>query len=232
MWFAHGNVNGVDFWSEPRSFPPGYERRWGVIQHVKFVRAASGKPAVIATQNNWLGPDGKRICEDERTLRFDADGNARWIDFDVAIKAADGPVAFGDTKEGAFGVRVAETLRVDAKRGGQIVNSRNQADEAAWGKPAEWVDYHGPVDGQTVGIAVLNHPDSFRFPTRWHVRGYGLFAANPFGLHDFAGGESGRGAATLSPGQTLVLRYRVLLHRGDEKAGKVAESFAAYAKEK
>jgi hypothetical protein len=83
-----------------------------------------------------------------------------------------------------------------------------------------------------VGIAILNHPDSFRFPTCWHVRSYGLFAANPFGLHEFAGGKPDRGAVTLAPGKTLVLRYRVLLHRGDEKAGKVAEAFAAYAKAK
>jgi hypothetical protein len=228
LWFTHGNVNGVDFWGE---YPA--DKLGGVIKHTGFLKIASGKPALIVTRNDWLAPDGKKLCEDKRTFLFDTDGDARWIDVDVAIKASDGPVTFGDTKEGIFGVRVAETLRVDAKRGGHIVNSEHHVDEAAaWGKRAAWVDYHGPMDGQTVGIAILNHPRSFRFPTYWHVRGYGLFAANPFGVHDFTGGEPGRGAVTLSTGETIVLRYRVLLHRGDEKAGKVAESFATYAKQK
>ena len=74
------------------------------------MKVASGKPAVIVTQNRWLGKDGKTVCEDERTLRFDTDGDARWIDFDITVKATDGPVTFGDTKEGTFAVRVAETL--------------------------------------------------------------------------------------------------------------------------
>ena len=225
LWFTHGNVNGVDFWMET----PG---KSGTIKHQEFLKIASGKPAVIATRNAWIDPNGKKVCEDQRTLRFDADGDARWIDFDITLKAADVPVTFGDTKEGAFGIRVAETIRVDGKRGGRIVNSENQADGAAWGKPAAWVDYHGPIDGQTVGIAILNHPGSFRFPTYWHVRTYGLFAANPFGLHDFADGKAGRGACTLPPGESITLRYRVLLHRGDEKAARVAESFAEYAKER
>ena len=225
LWFTHGKVNGMDFWLEA----PG---KSGTIKHQEFLKIASGKPAVIATRNAWIDPNGKKVCEDQRTLRFDADGDARWIDFDITLKAADVPVTFADTKEGAFGIRVAETIRVDGKRGGRIVNSENQADGAAWGKPAAWVDYHGPIDGQIVGIAILNHPSSFRFPTYWHVRSYGLFAANPFGLHDFAGGNAGRGACTLPPGESLTLRYRVLLHRGDEKAAKVAESFVEYAKER
>jgi hypothetical protein len=192
---------------------------------------ASGKPAVIAARNAWLAPDGKKVCEDERTLRFNTDGNARWIDFDITLKATDGPVTFGDTKEGAFGVRVAQSISVDAGRGGKMVNSRGQVDNAAWGQPAEWIDYHGPVDGQTVGIAILNHPSSFRFPTRWHARPYGLLAANPFSLREFTGGKEAGGGKTLSPGQSITLRYRVLLHRGDEREGGVSEAFSVYSRE-
>jgi len=120
---------------------------------------------------------------------------------------------------------------VDAKQGGKIVNSRKQVNGAAWGKPAPWVDYHGPVDGQTVGIAIFNHPSSFRYPTYWHVRTYGLFAANPFGLTDFSGGKLTGGAHTISSGKSMSLRYRVFLHRGDEEEGNVAKAFSAYSKE-
>ena len=176
------------------------------------------------------------MCEDQRTFTFGSDGEHRWIDFDITIQASDGPVTFGDTKEGSMGMRVSETMKVDAKKsnpklGGQIINSEGQTDQDAWGKPAAWVDYHGPVDDETVGIAIFNHPSSFRFPTTWHVRTYGLFAANPFGLHDFTGDKNTDGSYTLPAGQTMTFRYRILLHRGDEKAAKVAEGYANYAKQ-
>ncbi len=220
LWFTHGNVNGIDFWSEGK----------GRIEHREFIKADGGPQGTIVTRNDWLSPDGsKLICQDERTLVFCAEPDRRLIDFAVAITASNGPVVFGDTKEGSFGMRVASSMRVDSKKGGQIVNSDGKTNVAAWGKPAAWVDYYGPVDGETLGIAILNHPSSFRFPTYWHVRGYGLFAANPFGLNDFTYGKE-KGEYTLPAGETLKLRYRVLLHKGDEKAGRVAETFAEYAK--
>ena len=155
----------------------------------------------------------------------------RWIDFTITIKALDKPVKFGDTKEGTFGLRLAETISVDAKKGGQIVNSNGQLDNNAWGKAAEWVDCYGPLDSETVGIAILNHPSSFRYPTYWHVRGYGLFAANPFGLRDFSGDKKKDGSYTIQPGEQITLRYRVIFHRGDEKVGKIAEAFSSYSKQ-
>lgn len=223
LWFNHGNVNGLSFWHKD------------TIQHRQFLKVEGGRQAIIVTVNDWLAPDGKKVCEDQRTLTFHTDGRNRMIDFDITVKATDGPVTFGDTKEGTFGVRVAETMKVpettkaDAKAGGRIVNSNGQVDKDAWGKRASWVDYQGPVDGRTVGIAILNHPSSFRYPTYWHVRTYGLFAANPFGLHNFEPSKSADGAYTIPPGQSITLRYRVLLHEGDEKAGGVAQAFAAYA---
>ena len=120
-------------------------------------------------------------------------------------------------------------MRVESLKGGKIVNSDGLANIAAWGKPAAWVDYHGPVDDETLGVAILNHPSSFRFPSHWHVRTYGLFAANPFGLSDFTGGKE-KGQYTLPAGETMKLRYRVLLHKGDEKQGGVAEAFLDFSK--
>ena len=228
LWFSHGNVNGVNFWAEPQSAPN--LKNLGDIQHVKFLKVESGNPAVVVTQNIWIGPRDKKICEDQRTLRFGANSDARWIDFDITVKAGETPVTFVDDKEGVFGLRMAESITVDAKQGGRIINNRGQVDGAAWGQTASWVDYHGPVDGQTVGLAVMNHPSSFRYPTYWHVRTYGLFAANPFGILEFTHGKSPAGSYTIPAGETMTLRYRVLLHRGDEKEGKVAEAFETYSK--
>ena len=192
-WFTHGEVNGIDFWTE---MPTG---RNGTIVHRKFVKIASGRQAEIVTENDWLGPSGKKVCEDRRHLAFGALGDARWINFDITLRASQGPVTFGDTKEGSFGLRVAQWLAVDSKQGGQIVNSHGETDAAAWGKRAQWVDYHGTLDGQGVGIAMFNHPDSFRYPTGWHVRTYGLFAANPFARKGFNGKRGAGGSRTLCP---------------------------------
>ncbi len=221
FWFTHGDVNGVDFWAETKGH--------GNIVHREFVEVAGGKNATIVSRNDWIGPDGKKICEDQRHLTFGADDNARWVDFDVVIRASDGEVKFGDTKEGCFGVRVAGTMKVTSKKGGTIINSEGQKDADAWGKPAKWVDYHGPVNGEMLGVAILNHPSSFRYPTYWHVRTYGLFTANPFGLHHFKGSSDHDGSHTLKKGESFTLRHRVLLHKGDEETGCVADVFADYA---
>ena len=226
LWFTHGDVNGLSFWHVE------------TIKHREFVKIQSGAQALIVTRNDWVDGDGKVVCEDQRSLTFGVDGDSRWIDFDVTLKATGGPVQLGDTKEGCMAIRVAGTMKVDADKklnpnwGGHIVNSEGLTDRDAWGKRASWVDYYGPIDGETVGIAILNHPSSFRFPTYWHVRTYGLFAANPFGLHHFEGSDEIDGSHTIESGKSISLAYRFLFHRGDAKAGKVAEVFSAYEKQR
>ncbi len=229
LWFTHGEVavgDGpfVSFWHE--------EEAGGRILHQEFTRLEDGQHGVVATRNHWVGPDGKFFCEDVRTLTFSATPDARVIDFDIDIWARVDPVRFGDTKEGSFGVRVAGTMKESAGLGGTIVTSEGKRGESdAWGKPAAWIDYHGPVNGKTAGIAILNHPSSFRYPTRWHVRGYGLFAANVFGLHDFERSDAVDGSYELGPQDHISFRYRVIFHRGDEKAGHIAERFEEYAEQ-
>jgi len=147
------------------------------------------------------------------------------------VKATAGDVTFADDKDGLFGVRVPDSMRVDAKQGGTFVNSRGGVDEKdAWGKTADWIDYHGPVDGETLGIAILNHPSSYGYPTHWHTRNYGLFAANPFGLHEFEPQAGVDGSHTIKAGDSLVFRYRVIFHKGDEKQGRIAEAWEKYSK--
>ncbi|HEY2827049.1 MAG TPA: PmoA family protein, partial [Pirellulales bacterium] len=178
LWFSYQSVNGANLWEE--------RDNTGSTKHREFVSYSGGPQAKIITRNDWLDKDGKKLLEDQRTITCSTDGDNRIIDFDVTLKATEGDVVFGDEKDGVFGLRVPDTMRVAAKQGGSFVNSDGKIDEAGvWGKPASWVDYHGPVDGETVGIAILNHPNSYLYPTYWHTRNYGLFAANPFARHAF-----------------------------------------------
>ena len=225
LWFTHGDVNDVDFWSEQEGH--------GSIVHREYLALEGGPDsAIIATRNDWVDAKGKKVCEDERRLTFGIGEHGRTIDFDITLKASEGPLTFGDTKEGAMGIRIPTVMDVNSKKGGRIVTSEGLTDTAAWGKPASWVDYHGEVDKQHVGIAILNHPSSFRYPTRWHVRDYGLFAANPFGLKDFEGNDKLNGSYTVQVGESIALRYRFVFHSGDEKAAGIARAFEQYATEK
>lgn len=234
FWFAHDEVSSpdvprADFWTNNRNDNKG--DKGAHVVHRDFVKSESdGKVATIVTRNDWMNDD-KRMFEDERTLRFGRRPNGdRWIDFTITIKATDGDVTFGDTKEGSFAIRVPDTMRVEAKKGGRIVNDQGLENEAAWGIPAPWVDYTGPVEGEPLGIAIFSHPKSFHPKTRWHVRTYGLFAANPFGQKDFPKKElAEQGAYTLKKGDEITLCYRVLLHRGTTEEAGIAEAYKEFA---
>jgi len=111
---------------------------------------------------------------------------------------------------------------------GHIVNSNGVRDGDTWAKKAAWVDYHGPVEGEHLGIAFMNHPSSFRHPTQWHVRDYGLFTANAFGLKSLDG-NSESGTFTLKNGESIQLRHRIIMHKGDTEAAGIAQAYKAYA---
>ncbi|HEY1065242.1 MAG TPA: PmoA family protein [Pirellulales bacterium] len=223
LWFTHGDVNGVDFWAEKEGN--------GKIEHEAFTEITRGHALAITEACRWVAADKTVHVQDVRTYGFAlAPDGSRIIDFDITLKApAEKPVKFGDTKEGTFGVRVPSVLDVDKKLGGKITNDKGETDAKAWGQPAAWVDYSGVIDGEKVGITIMNHPTSFRYPTTWHVRTYGLFAANPFGLGSFPSKLKEDGSVTLAPGKSLTLRYRVLLHKGDATDAKLAEAFKAYS---
>lgn len=208
LWFAHGYVNGLDFWHETIG-----DSKLAIV-HRGFDRVSDdGELATIVTRNDWMNGQ-QRVLSDKRTLQFGVAEDVRWIDFTIELIASDDDVTFGDTKEGTFAVRVAGTMKVDSGAG-HILNSVGDRDDAAWGKPAAWVNYAGPVQNKPVGITIVSHPNSFRHPCRWHVRPYGLFAANPFGEAEFDPAERKQGAVTIPHGESRLLRYRVILHAGD-----------------
>lgn len=223
LWLTHGEVNGIDFWlDDPK-------RNCGVIAHRDGSATVEDGVAVIVTENDWLAPDGKRLLSDRRRLTFATDEGRRILDCDFVLLATDGDVHFGDTKEGSFGIRVAGSMKVDAGLGGTIVNSEGTRDKATWGEKASWVDYTGPVGEAMAGITAHYHPSSHGYPCRWHVRTYGLFAANPFGVYHFVGGDRTEGF-TLPAGESLRMHLRLVLHDGTFHAGRAQADFDAYGK--
>ena len=221
MWLTHGDVNGVDFWLD--------DAHCGKIVHRNGRAAVTEDGAVvIGTENDWLAPDGKRLLSDTRRFEFRTVEGRRIIDCDFLLKATDGDVNFGDTKEGSFGMRIAGTMKVDAKLGGKVTNAEGLNDKQAWGKKSAWVNYTGPIDGRPPGITIHDHPSSFQHPCRWHVRTYGLFAANPFGVHHFVGGKKTEGVV-LKSGDSMRLSYRVVIDDTEFDSNRTTTDWKAYA---
>ena len=234
FWVAHGLVNGVDFWTEAEGH--------GFQAHGGFEAVHSGPTfGRIVQRVSWRKDDpatGTPLLEERRTLTFwNTPASARLLDLTVAFHAAHGAVTFGDTKEGGLcSVRVPEAIK--GTRDGVISNAYGGIHEAEnWGQRAPWVDYSGdlsdPSDAgdtrRTVGVAIFDHPRNPHYPTHWHVRGYGLFAANPFGLADYRSGYRQCGDWTLAAGERATFRYRVLWHAGDAAEARVGERFLDWA---
>jgi hypothetical protein len=219
LWFAHGDTNGVDFWAEK-----------GKIVHRSFNKIMTGEgKASFDEKLDWVASDGKVLLHEARSVSAFVHDRSRVLDINITLTAGAGPVEFGDTKEGTFAIRVATAM--DGTKGGTIEDSEGRTTESScWGKGAAWCDYSGMVEGERVGIAILDHPSNMRHPVRHHVRAYGLHAVNPFGRKAFDKNEES-GAYTLEPGKSLTLRYRVVIHQGDAKEGQVAVEFEKFAKE-
>jgi hypothetical protein len=254
LYFGHSMVNGVDFWNEGRGDAGRSPEAKGKTVHDKLVETTSGKVGVLRTQDRWVAPDGKVICTDQRSIRFQATADARMIDYEVTLHApANEPLVIGDNKDGTMAIRLAQWMTLPHKSqggganitgassnvvsaskaigAGHIVNSVGHRDNDTWGKRADWCDYYSQHNGKTYGVAIFDHPSNLRHPTWWQVRDYGLFAANPFGKHDFENlkNEPHAGDHKVAAGGSLTLRYRFYFHNGDEKAARIAERYAEYA---
>jgi hypothetical protein len=221
FWLTHGDVNGVDFWLDD-------EHCGKIVHRSGQTETKDDGSVVITTHNDWNSPEGKRLLSDIRRYHFFVSEGRRIIDADFLLIASDGDVNFGDTKEGSFGLRVAGTMKADAKKGGLVTNAEGLHDKDAWGKKSAWVNYSGPVKGDTVGVTIHDHPESFQYPCRWHVRTYGLFAANPFGVYHFEGGDKTDGVV-LKNGDKMRLSYRVVLETGELDAEKTQQDAKQYA---
>lgn len=217
IWVAVDEVNEVDFWAEK-----------GKIQNVAVeLVKPQGNPAQMKVVNHWLGNDGNPVVIETTLISIYPN---RLLAYDINFTPGSGPVTFNDTKEGLFGIRVANTLREGKGGGGTAVNAEGlKGTKACWGKPSKWVDYHGPVDGQTHGVAIFDHPGNAR-ASRYHVRDYGLFTLSPFGEKSYTGGKEAAKPLVLKPSENFRLRYGIYIHPGDTQSAKVADVYAFFAK--
>jgi len=213
VWCAIDEVNDIKFWAEK-----------GKIQ-TKSVEAvtAKGNPAVLKVTNHWVNAEGEPVVIEVEKISIYAD---RVVTYDLTFTAGKDKVTWGDTKEGLFGIRVADTMR--ESKGGEIVNAEGlRTTKACWGKLSDWVDYTGEVGGEKAGVALFDHPENFR-RSRYHVRDYGLFTLSPFGTHSYTNGAEPANPLVQEPGMSFRLQYGLYFHPGDAAAGGVSEKYKAF----
>ncbi len=229
MFFAHEDVNGTDFWNNEFTYKTPNR---GVIALERIEETKSGKKAgVVRALFRWKDQHGKTLVMEERRMTFYRDPKNRIVDVDITLTEGEGKVVFGDAKDGGFGIRIADAL-TEQKGTGKMVDADGRVGEKQiWGQRSNWVDYAGEIQDEKLGVAIFDHPSNPRHPNRWHARGYGLFALNPFGNHVFDKSAPVE-PTVLDAGQSLRYRWRVVIHPGDASSAGIAALWDAYAKSK
>jgi len=253
-WFNYGDVNGYDFWGNSPETPANLKAKTGVIVQKAIGRASGGsKSGELSVSADWVIPDGTVLLHEQTRFIFAGAAGTRTIDRTTTWTAAEKAITFSDTKEGAFGIRVARSLDspvqqrdafvgADGKRGptkpddnvgvtGHYIGSDGKTGDDVWGTTGPWMGLTGDVDGKPVTIAIFNHPSSTNYPTYWHARGYGLFAANPIGRHAYDPKQPER-TLTLQPGKSATFRFLILVRDAHLGREELEQQQARFTKEK
>jgi hypothetical protein len=257
FWLNFGDVNGIDFWGNSEAIKPEERTKMGEIRHREVLAARGGAGrGDLSVRTDWVMPGGTVALEERTRFVFHAAAESRTIDRLTTLTAKDGTLTFRDTKEGMLGLRVARALEQPSNEPevftdasgkptlvpvldntgvtGLYTSSEGLKGDAVWGTRARWVALSGRVGDEDVVLLILDHPKNPGHPTYWHARGYGLFAANPFGRKAFTGGKEKEAPYTLQPGQSATFRHRLLILPGPlsaEKAEAAWKEFAAEAQE-
>jgi hypothetical protein len=252
-WFTYGDVDGVDFWGNSEAIPPAERAKMGVIRHREVVAARGGAGhGELDVRADWVMPGGAVALEEATRFSFGADALVRTIDR-VTTLAAKGKVTFRDTKEGMLGIRVARGLEQPADKPevftdasgkptpvpvldntgvtGLYTSSEGLKGDAVWGTRARWMALSGRLGNEDVVLLLLDHPRNPGHPTYWHSRGYGLFAANPFGPKAFSNGKEAERPYSIAAGQPAVFRHRLAILPGPFSAEKAEAAWKAFATE-
>jgi len=230
VWFNYENVNGVDFWNNSSVLPAEYQARMGTIVHRRIVKTSNGADhGELEVEMDWL-IGGQPILHETADFIFRASPGVRVVDRISTLTALDKPVVFKDAKDGLFAMRVrreleqpsteaatytdgsgrATTVKAMDTNGvtGLYRSSEGKTGDAVWGTRGRWTMLTGKVHQEDITLVMLDHPKNAGFPTYWHARGYGLFAANPLGQAAFSGGKE-KLNFTIQPKQSATFRYRV-----------------------
>ncbi len=250
LWLNYESVNGLDFWNNSDAIKPERKPHYGSIRNSKIVSKEGKKDkARLETTSQWVDQQGQVLLDETTLFVFVKKGNDYIIDRVSTLEAKVPEVLFKDVKDGMIAIRVSRQLEQPSKENSKFVDAHGEVTTVApsgsevtglyvnqegltgdnvWGKRSKWACLNGTQDGETVSIAMIDHPKNPGYPTYWHARGYGLFAANPLGQKAFSDGREELNLK-LTQGQKVVFRYRIIIHSGStltaEAINKQADEF-------
>lgn len=237
-WMNYGDVNGLDFWNNSEARPSADRHKYGTIFH-KEVRNIQGRDdmGMLEVVNEWKTPEGIVLLEEQTRFIFSVQGRSRIIDRITTLHALSQEVSFKDNKEGMFAVRVARAMELPSEKpdifmtangiptetkvldntgvSGNYLSSEGMEGEGVWGTRARWMKVYSTIEGEKVAMVIFDHPDNVGYPTYWHARAYGLFAANPLGQAVFSKGEQVLNFK-LAANESVSFKFRLLVHSGKE----------------
>jgi len=247
FWLNYGDVNGLDYWGNSAAIPADQAYRMGVIRHRKIKRVQNGAGSgILEVSMDWLKPDGQTLLEENTQFVFSAEKDVRTIDRITTLTAINEPVIFKDTKEGMLAIRVTRALEHPSDEPvilsndsgnktdvpvmdnsgvtGQYLSSTGVTGTDTWGQRAKWVTLSGVVENEKVNVVIFDHPDNIGYPTYWHARGYGLFAANPMGRNVFSEGKESLNYS-LETGRSLTFKHRIQIISGETTPDKIEAAY-------
>lgn len=221
-YFTYGDVNGVDYWNRD-------VRSKRHIEH----KSAEADGATLRAVLEWIDPEEEVVLDEQKNVTFGGGDGVRWMDHDITLTARKKAV-FGDSKEGAFGMRVSGRLKEKGGTGRYINAEGLETSAKVWGKTSPWVALRGSVRGEggadeEVTIAIFSHPTTVHHPPYWHARDYGLFTANPFGRRGYDKSAEAR-ETVLEPGESLRVRMKIVIYDGIADKDRLDKDYADYIK--
>jgi hypothetical protein len=191
--------------------PSGLRQRF-----VRWVeRDADGDAATLTAENAWALEDGETVARTRVTMRVHpAEEQGRAIDMAVRIEPIGTAVTLrGQERKGYGGlcVRAAPDLT-----GGAVTTDQGTLDGDAVNKRFAWAD----LSNEKRGVAVFVDPNHREAPLSWLIRQSYGGVLNP----EWPGTEP----RTLEPGDSVTLRYRLYVHRGDAERGAVRAAYQRY----
>ena len=255
LWFNYGDVNGLDFWNNSYAIKPEDKARYGSIHHQKILKAEGGKEkGTLVVAADWVDSKGNILLKEHTTFVFSGNATQRIIERTSTLTAQGQKVSLKDNKEGLLGIRVTRELEIPStkpeiftdaqgnpttvavlnKEGitGNFLTSAGKTGNEAWGTRGRWCMMYGSKDGEPVSITIIDHPANPGYPTYWHARGYGLFAANSLGQEALSDGKE-KLNFSLEPSASVTFRYKVIIEDGKTpSAAELNKAADAFSKEK
>jgi Methane oxygenase PmoA len=236
MWMNFENVNGLDFWNNSFAIPKEKKNSYGRIKTDRIVEMKGGIKGSLTYHANWTNQQNETLLEETTTFEFSGTRRLRFIDRITALKAVI-DINFKDAKDGFLGFRLARALQIptmedkkftddkgietivkgkaDSVANGNYITSEGKQGDSAWSTRGRWCKVYGKMENDSVSVIIVDHPKNFNYPTFWHARGYGLFAANPLGEKVFTNGKSEKNLQ-LKKGESIIFRFRIVIDNGNK----------------